>query len=135
MPREPNSAWLIPITYTSASDGVPKIPAPLCLPDRDQRIAAFFGLLLFSVKLICSILNSELLKINFKNFSNFEKKFYPKIIKKNKSNFEQIDGFWHSIDNTKDIDNLNKKDDKAKYDRIDRIIKKMKKNEKQFLSK
>jgi glucose-1-phosphate cytidylyltransferase len=82
-----------------------------------------------------SILNSELLKINFKNFSNFEKKFYPKIIKKNKSNFEQIDGFWHSIDNTKDIDNLNKKDDKAKYDRIDRIIKKIKKNEKQFLEK
>jgi len=76
-----------------------------------------------------------LLKINFKNFLNFEKKFYPKIIKKNKSNFEQIDGFWHSIDNTKDIDNLNKKDDKVKYDRIDRIIKKIKKNEKQFLEK
>jgi len=73
-----------------------------------------------------TILNSKLLKINFKNFSNFEKKFYPKIIKNYKSNFEQINGFWHSIDNIKDINNLNEKRNKIKYNRVKKIIKKIK---------
>ncbi len=73
-----------------------------------------------------TILNSKLLKINFKKFSNFEKKFYPKIIKNYKSNFEQINGFWHSIDNIKDINNLNEKRNKIKYNRVKKIIKKIK---------
>ena len=68
-----------------------------------------------------SILNSELLKINFKNFSNFEKKFYPKIIKKNKSNFEEIEGFWFSIDNEKDINNLNLKANNPNYNEVRKI--------------
>ena len=49
------------------------------------------------------------MRIDFKKFSNFEKKFYPQVIKKNKANFEEINGFWHSIDNYKDIGDLNEK--------------------------
>jgi len=35
-----------------------------------------------------SIINSALLSNNFRNYNNFEKEFYPRIIKKYKSNFE-----------------------------------------------
>ena len=73
-----------------------------------------------------SILNSSLLKKKFKNFLNFEKEFYPKIIKKFKSNFVSLTGFWHSIDNMKDIKILNKNENKKKYYSINKIIKKIK---------
>ena len=73
-----------------------------------------------------SIINSKLLKINFKKFSNFETKFYPKIIKKYKPNFEEINGFWHSIDNYKDINDLNEKKNKIKYNFIKKMSKKIK---------
>jgi hypothetical protein len=73
-----------------------------------------------------SILSSKLLKVNFKNFLNFEKKFYPKIIKNYKSNFEQINGFFHSIDNIKDVGHLNEKRNKIKYGCVKKIIKNIK---------
>ncbi len=59
-----------------------------------------------------SVIKTELLK-KYKNFfsksDNFEQKFYPKIIRKYKTNLIKINGFWHSIDNLKDIDVVNKK--------------------------
>ena len=46
--------------------------------------------------------------MKFKNYVNFEKKLYPKLIKKFKCNFVSFKGFWHSIDNTKDVEVLKK---------------------------
>ena len=43
----------------------------------------------------------------YKDYLNFEKQFFPKIIKKYKSNFVKLVGFFHSIDNIKDIDMVN----------------------------
>ena len=70
-----------------------------------------------------SILKKKLLEKNFQNFNNFETSFYPKIIKKNKTSFEEINGFWHSIDNYKDINDVNDKVNIIKY----KIVKKLKK--------
>ena len=77
-----------------------------------------------------SIINSELLNNNFKNYNNFEKEFYQRIIRKYKSNFESIKGFWHSIDNIKDINILKKNRNKKKYQKIKKILKKLKLYEK-----
>lgn len=71
-----------------------------------------------------SIINKNLLKINFKNFANFEKKFYPVIIKKYKCDFKNFKGFWHSIDNIKDIENTKRNYNFVKYNNIKKIIKK-----------
>ena len=68
-----------------------------------------------------SIINSNLLKLNFKHFENFEKEFYPLAIKKGKADFKNLNGFWHSVDNLKDIEILDQ-DKKKKTD-----IKKLKK--------
>ena len=73
-----------------------------------------------------NIMNKDILKINFKNFDNFEKKLYPKIIKKFKCKFADPKGFWHSIDNMKDIDILNKKNTSKKYEGIKKTLKKLK---------
>ena len=54
------------------------------------------------------IMNVDLLKMKFKNYANFEKNLFPKLIKKFKCNFVDFTGFWHSIDNTKDIEVLKK---------------------------
>ena len=77
-----------------------------------------------------SIINSELLNNNFKSYNNFEKEFYLRVIKKYKSNFESIKGFWHSIDNMKDINILKKNGNKKKYREIHKILKKLKSYEK-----
>ena len=74
-----------------------------------------------------SIINSNLLKLNFKNFENFEKEFYPLIIKRGKADLEILNGFWHSIDNVKDIQILN---NHKKKNEIQKLIKIIKKNEK-----
>lgn len=71
------------------------------------------------------ILKKKLLEKNFKDYVNFETLFYPSIIKKKKTNFEQIQGFWHSIDNYKDINDVNNKRNKIKYFQIKSIIKKI----------
>lgn len=72
-----------------------------------------------------SIINSNLLKINFKSFENFESGFFPKIIKKKKTNFHNINGFWHSIDNVKDILVLNKNKSYSNYASINKILNKI----------
>jgi len=77
-----------------------------------------------------SIIKSELLKKKFKHFKNFEKEFYPKIIKNNKAHLENISGFWHSIDNVKDINVLKKNMNIKKYKITKRILKKLKSYEK-----
>ena len=59
-----------------------------------------------------TILNYNILKgfsKSFKNFQNFEKELFPKIIKKSKSNFIKLKGFFHSMDNIKDVNMVNKK--------------------------
>ena len=79
-----------------------------------------------------SILNKMALSKDFRNFENFEKKLYPWIIKKFKCNVETPSGFWHSIDNVKDIKVGNNKDSEgSKYFQISKIIRminKLKKN-------
>ena len=72
------------------------------------------------------IMNKKVLNINFKNFKNFEKQLYPIIIKKFKSNFEIFKGFWHSIDNMKDVDVTRKENDIKKYNNIKKLIVKIK---------
>ena len=73
-----------------------------------------------------SIMNKNLLQINFKNFENFEKQLFPKIIKKFKCDFKNFNGFWHSVDNMKDIDSTKKKNNHKKFNEIRKIIKKIK---------
>jgi glucose-1-phosphate cytidylyltransferase len=74
-----------------------------------------------------SIINSNLLKLNLNNFENFEKEFYPLVIKKGKAVLKILNGFWHSIDNVKDIQILN---EHKKNNEIKKLIKIIKKNEK-----
>ena len=71
-----------------------------------------------------SIIKSNLIMRNFKKSLNFEKEFYPKIIKKNNTKFRDINGFWYSIDNEKDIKNLNTKLNNLNYLKIKKIKKK-----------
>ena len=73
-----------------------------------------------------SVINKKLLYLNFKNFKNFEKDFYPKIIKKKYNcGFETFNGFWHSIDNMKDIEETKKSTNKNKYLLINKIKRKL----------
>ena len=65
-----------------------------------------------------AIINKKILKERFLNKTNFEKEFYPKIIKKYKSSFKGINGFWHSVDNQKDLEFLNRKHNKFTYKQI-----------------
>jgi len=81
-----------------------------------------------------SIMNTKILRSNFKNFTNFEKQFYPRIIEKYDSNFESIDGFWYSIDNVKDINVAHNKI-LTKYSFIKKLKKKLNIYEKFFLEK
>lgn len=74
-----------------------------------------------------SIINANLIKNNFNSSYNFEKEFYPKIIKRKNTNFKFIDGFWYSIDNPKDINSLNNKINKINFNKVKKI--------KQILSK
>lgn len=54
-----------------------------------------------------SIINKEVIKKDFSNYTNFEKELYPWIIKNFKCSISHLDGFWHAIDNVKDIDAVN----------------------------
>lgn len=57
-----------------------------------------------------SIIKTSLLKkINFKNFDNFETKFYPNILKKTEflKASKKIKGFWYAMDNIKQVDETN----------------------------
>ena len=72
-----------------------------------------------------SIINKKTLNLNFKNFKNFEKQFYPEVIKMKKSNLEHINGFWYSIDNQKDLSYINDKTDKNLKKKLNLLIKKI----------
>tara|TARA_B100000989_G_C19225628_1_gene337701 strand:+ start:352 stop:573 length:222 start_codon:yes stop_codon:yes gene_type:complete len=51
-------------------------------------------------------------------------RLFPKIIKNYKTKLVKIDGFWHSIDNIKDIiviDNKNKNKNNYKFDMLNRL--------------
>ena len=71
-----------------------------------------------------SMLNKIALSKDFRKSENFEKKLYPWVIKKFKCNVETPTGFFHSIDNIKDIKvGNNKESEGAKYFQINKIIK------------
>lgn len=77
-----------------------------------------------------SIINTKKLLQNdkiFMNSSNFEMDFFPFFIRKYKSNIVKSAGFWHSIDNVKDIMAINnKKISKEKYMKLSKIKKRIK---------
>lgn len=63
----------------------------------------------------------------YKNNENFEQTFFPLMIKKYFCNLEKITGFWHSIDNLKDLDMVNKKSvNKDKFLLTQKLQKKLK---------
>lgn len=70
-----------------------------------------------------SVIKSDLILNNFKQTLNFEREFYPRILKRNNSIFEDIKGFWYSVDNEKDIKNLNSKFQNLNYIKIKKIKK------------
>ena len=61
-----------------------------------------------------AILKKKLLNQNFSKYKNFEEDLYPRIIKNYKCKFQKLSGFWHSIDNIKDINVLNEDVEKRK---------------------
>lgn len=66
-----------------------------------------------------SIFNKKVLDEKFKNYKNFEKDFYPIVIKKFKSDIYTLKGFWYAMDNLKDLETLNKKNvNKKIYNKI-----------------
>jgi len=71
-----------------------------------------------------AILKNKILNENIKNIKNFEKVLFPKIIKKYRCKFQKFSGFWHSIDNIKDIKIL--KTDRNKIYKISNLLKKLK---------
>jgi len=71
-----------------------------------------------------AVLNKKILTKEVKNYKNFEVNLYPRIIKKYKCKFQKFSGFWHSIDNVKDIKVL--KNDKKKRKKISNLLKKLK---------
>ena len=72
-----------------------------------------------------SIFNKKLLSLKFNNLKNFEKQLYPLIIRKFKCDFKIFNGFWHSIDNLKDIDNIQMINNKNKYLKLKKLITKI----------
>ena len=73
-----------------------------------------------------SIINQKILRENFKNYSNFEKDFYPRIIKKYKTDLHTLKGFWYAMDNIKHFNTLNKrKINKKIYYKIYKLSKKL----------
>ena len=63
-------------------------------------------------------MSKKLLNLSFKNSKNFEKEFYPQVIKKHKTGLRNINGFWHSIDNLKDIEDLTKSKNLVKFKKV-----------------
>ena len=61
----------------------------------------------------------------FANSLNFEKEFFPFFINQYKTNLIKLSGFWHSIDNIKDILAVNdKKESRLRYLLLSKIKKK-----------
>jgi len=73
-----------------------------------------------------ALINKKILNENFKDKKNFEKDFYPTVIKKYRSNIYNLKGFWYAMDNIKDIDSLNRKaNNKKSYFMIKKLLKKL----------
>jgi glucose-1-phosphate cytidylyltransferase len=72
-----------------------------------------------------SIMSKSILKLNFKHFKNFEKQLYPQVIKKYKCDLKEFNGFWHSVDNMKDIENTKKNNNYQRYNKIKKLMKKI----------
>ena len=70
-------------------------------------------------------MNKKILNNKFKNKKNFEKEFYPKIIKKYKSRYFKLKGFWYAMDDIKQINYANNPRENLE---IFNKIKKIKKN-------
>ena len=73
-----------------------------------------------------SIIKSKIIKQdkNYKNSKNFEQTFFPRLIRFNKSQLIKIRGFWHSIDNIKDLISVNVKTrENDKYPKVKDIKK------------
>ena len=74
------------------------------------------------------ISKKKLLKFSnrFKNSENFEVDFFPYCIKRIKSNMIKLFGFWHSIDNLKDLKAVNDKSFlKNKYNSLKKLKRKI----------
>jgi NDP-sugar pyrophosphorylase family protein len=71
-----------------------------------------------------AILKNKILTENIKNYKNFEVEFFPKIIKRYKCKFQKFSGFWHSIDNIKDVKIL--KSDRNKKIKLNNLLRKLK---------
>ena len=56
-----------------------------------------------------------------KTQKNFEKSFYPKLIKRNKLQLFKAKGFWHSVDNLKDFNLANSKKSINRFIKIRKI--------------
>ena len=65
-----------------------------------------------------AIIRSKILQNILFNNKNFELSFYPKMIKKYKCKFENISGFWYSVDSLKDLEQLNTVSSKIKLKKI-----------------
>lgn len=72
-----------------------------------------------------SIMSKKTLKINFASFTNFEKQLYPIIIKNLKSDFCNLEGFWYSVDNIKDLQNLKRKNNERNFKILKKLEKKL----------
>lgn len=73
-----------------------------------------------------SIINQKVLREKFKNYLNFEKDFYPRIIKKYKTDMHTLKGFWYAMDNIKHLNVLNKrKINKKIFNKIYKLSKKL----------
>ena len=82
----------------------------------------YCGMSIIKKKLLQKYINS------YKNCENFEQLFFSVMIKKNLCNLEKIKGFWHSIDNIKDLDLVNRKlANKNKFILTQKLKKKLKK--------
>jgi glucose-1-phosphate cytidylyltransferase len=79
-----------------------------------------------------SIVKTELLeKFDkfIKNSKNFEQEFYPRIIRKFRTELVKVNEFWHSVDSIKDLDILNNSSEKnQKLKRLKSLENFLKKN-------
>ena len=79
-----------------------------------------------------SIVKTELLEKFEKliiNSKNFEEVFYPRIIRKFRTELVKVKEFWHSVDSIKDLDILNNSSEKnQKLKRLKSLENYLKKN-------
>lgn len=116
-----------PITYSYGTIGMNKnkiidfrrnlVYEALKVKDNPNYVAFnYTGMSIISTDLVRKF-NKTIIKSK-----NFEKDFYTLSIRSKKVNLIRIKGFWHSIDNLKDIDTVNKKiKNNIKYFKLKKI--------------